>query len=98
MRIILAIAVVFVVIGVAAGSARADVNPADHSPAKIILTLHQERLLMHAVVTHHDAVVLPLTEMQKVLLEKQWRGWSSSVLTVYPADMLDSDGSIYVVP
>jgi hypothetical protein len=98
MRIILAIAVVFVVIGVTAVSAQAEINPADYSPAKILLTLHQERLLMHAVESHHDALVLPLTEQQKVTLEKQWRGWSSSVLTVYPADMLDSDGSIYVVP
>jgi len=81
-----------------AGAAFAQPNPADYSPAKIKLTVHQEQYLMDRVMCGSDRVVLPLTHRQQSELEIAWPGWTGSVLTVFPADMLDRDGTIYVIP
>ena len=81
-----------------AGAAMATPNPADYSPAKIKLTVHQERFLMETMQCGTDRILLPLTHRQQAYLEQAWPGWSGAMLTVFPADMLDSDGTIYVVP
>lgn len=73
-------------------------NPQDFGPAKISLTVPQEKLLFQAVLAGLDSLVLPLTIDQQDNLEQAWPGWSGMVLTIYPSDMIDSDGSIYVVP
>lgn len=81
-----------------AGLAAAHQNPADFAPERIRLTLPQERLLFESVNAGLDQLVLPLTLAQQEWLENAWPGWRGLILTVYPADMVDGDGSIYVVP
>ncbi len=80
------------------GQAFADTSAQNSSHTKIMLTVHQERALMDAVTQGADRMVLPLTDAQQHKLESLWPGWSSSVLTVYVADLMDNDGSIYVAP
>jgi hypothetical protein len=98
MRRLIAIATLCaVLVGFGAASFAAN-NPADYGPARIKLTFHQEKLLVSAVQTGSDRVVMPLTHRQQAELERDWPGWNGSILTVFPMDMLDNDGTIYVVP
>jgi len=96
-RLIALVSLLTVLVGFAATS-YANSNAADYGPARIKLTLHQEQFLMKAVQGGSDRVVMPLTHRQQAALESNWPGWSGSILTVFPADMLDSDGTIYVIP
>jgi len=98
MKRLIALVFIMCLFAGAAGSAFAETVLTPYPPAKIKLTFHQERLLMYAVQRGGDRVVLPLTHRQQYLLETSWPGWSSGMLTVFPADMLDSDGTIYVIP
>jgi hypothetical protein len=79
-------------------TAMARSNPEDFGPAKITLTVPQEKLLFESVMAGLDNLVLPLTIDQQENLEQSWPGWHGIVLTIYPSDMIDSDGSIYVIP
>ncbi len=98
MKKIISVALTLACICSFAGLAAADQNPAEFGPERIRLTLPQEKLLFESVNAGLDRLVMPLTLEQQDWLEQAWPGWRGMVLTIYPTDMVDGDGSIYVVP